>query len=129
MPTYLLDTSVIIDTIIGKRGRRELLRQLLEHGNTLACCPINIAEVFAGMRPHEEANTTPFLQSLELQVLTFRISARAGALKRDYARQGKTLSLADLLIAATAIDNRLTLMTDNLKDFPTKDLLLYPLPR
>jgi predicted nucleic acid-binding protein len=44
MATYLLDTSVIIDAINNKTNRRQLLSNLIEQGNTLACCPINITE-------------------------------------------------------------------------------------
>jgi hypothetical protein len=52
----------------------------------------------------------------------------AGELKRDYARKGATLNLGDVIIAAVAIHYELTLLTDNVKDFPMEDLLLYPLP-
>jgi hypothetical protein len=52
----------------------------------------------------------------------------AGELKRNYARKGKTLNLGAVIIAAVAIYNELTLLTGNVKDFPMKNLLLYPLP-
>jgi len=129
MTTYLLDTSVIIDAINGKKGRRELLRSLVLSGGTLACCPINIAEIYAGMRPNEELATSRFLRSLELYPLTFAVSEVAGALKRDYAKAGRTLYLGDVLIAATALQNKLSLLTDNVKDFPMPDLSLFPLPK
>lgn len=45
MAVFLLDTSVIIDTLNRKRGRKEFLLDLLMAGHTLACCPINITEV------------------------------------------------------------------------------------
>jgi predicted nucleic acid-binding protein len=128
MPTYLLDTSVIIDAINDRKGRRQLLRELLEHGNTLACCPINIAEVYSGLRPNEEQATKHFLQSLRLYPLTFETAELAGLLKRDYAKKGHTLNLGDLLIAAVALHNELPLLTDNTKDFPMPDLTLYSLP-
>ena len=128
MATYLLDTSVIIDAINNKKGRRELLKELVKQGNSLACCPINIAEVYAGLRPQEEQNTKTFLRSLDLYPLTFPVSELAGILKRDYGKKGQTLNLGDVLIAATALHNSLALLTDNIKDFPMKNLTLYPLP-
>jgi predicted nucleic acid-binding protein len=128
MATYLLDTSVIIDAINGKKGRRQLLRELIGKGNTLACCPINITEVYAGLRPQEERNTKTFLHSLELYPLTWPVAELAGVLKRDHSKKGKTLNLGDVLIAATALHNGLPLLTDNIKDFPMKELSLYPLP-
>ncbi|MBC8165886.1 MAG: hypothetical protein H7Y20_08445 [Bryobacteraceae bacterium] len=56
MATYLLDTSVIIDALNGKRGRRDLLLGLVRQGHLLACCPINVTEVYAGMRSNEEVS-------------------------------------------------------------------------
>lgn len=80
------------------------------------------------MRPHEEQNTRNFLRSLELYSLTWPVAELAGLLKRDYGKKGKTLNLGDVLIAATALQNGLPLVTDNGKDFPMKELSLYPLP-
>src|ERR1039458_8183148 len=115
MASYLLDTSVIIDAINNKKG------------NTLACCPINITEVYAGLRPQEEQNTKAFLRALELYPLTWPVAELAGLLKRDHGKKGQTLNLGDVLIAATALHNRVPLLTDNTKDFPMKELFLHPL--
>ncbi|MBI3697906.1 MAG: PIN domain-containing protein [Acidobacteria bacterium] len=70
MATYLLDTSVIIDCLNGKRGRPELLEGLLEQGNMLACCSIIVTEVYAGLRPHEAAKTDAFLRRLDYREVT-----------------------------------------------------------
>ena len=128
MATYLLDTSVIIDALNAKRGRRELLLGLAKQGHLLACCPINVTEVYAGLRPKEETATEEFLRSLEYYQLSWPVSRLAGLLKRDYGKKGQTLTVADATIAAVALVHELTLMTDNVKDFPMKDLTLYPLP-
>jgi len=55
------------------------------------------------------------------------IARRAGYLKIALAKQGITVLLPDAIIAATAIENRLTLVTDNVKHFPIPDLKLYSL--
>jgi predicted nucleic acid-binding protein len=126
--TYLLDTSIIIDALNNRRGRREFLLDLVKQGNLLACCPINVTEVYAGVRPKEETTTAEFLRSLEYYHVTWPVARLAGLLKRDCGRKGTMLSVADTIIAAVAIVHELTLMTDNVKDFPMKDLSLYPLP-
>ena len=128
MATYLLDTSVIIDALNNKRDRRDLLLGLLKQGHLMACCPVNIAEVYAGMRPKEEAATEALLRTLEYYHITWPVARLAGLLKRDHGRKGVTLTLADTTIAAVAIFHELTLITDNAKDFPMKELSLYPLP-
>lgn len=128
MATLLLDTSVIIDAINEKKNRRRFLRELVEQGNVLACCPINITEIYAGMRSKEEMLTTRFLGSLDYFPITFAVARLAGELKRDFGKKGTTLSVSDSLIAAVAIEYHLSLLTDNTKDFPMKDIHLYPLP-
>ena len=126
--TYLLDTSVIIDSINGKRKRAQLLDGLvMSGGHNLACCSISITEVYAGMRPNEQAATERLLTSLALFPVTFAVARLAGLLKRDYRKKGKTLSVPDATIAAVAIHNDFPLITDNTKDFPMKELQLYML--
>ncbi len=126
MASYLLDSSVIIDAINGKRERLKFLRELVEQHHRLGCCAINVTEVYAGMLPHEESRTEELLESLDYFDITWDVAKKAGLLKRDLARKGKTLALADVTIAAVAIENSLTLITDNLKDYPMKEIKLYP---
>jgi predicted nucleic acid-binding protein len=128
MATYLLDTSVIIDALNNKRQRRELLLDLLKQGSLLACCSVNVTEVYAGMRPKEEPATEEFLKSLEYYYVTWPVARMAGLLKRDYAKKGAALTISDTTIAAVAMVNDLALLTDNVGDFPMKELVLYPLP-
>jgi predicted nucleic acid-binding protein len=129
MATFLLDTCVIIDALNNKRGRPALLLDLVKSGHVLACCPINITEVYSGMRPKEETATEEFFASLQHVPIAPSAARLAGELKRDYARKGTTLNLGDVIIGAVAIHNKLTLLTDNTKDFPMADLSLYPLPK
>jgi tRNA(fMet)-specific endonuclease VapC len=128
MTVYLPDTNVLVDALNGKRERRELLRDLVLAGNRLACCNITVAEIYAGMRPHEAARTDALLDSLAWYDSSRKVARRAGRLRFDYARQGITLSLGDMLIAATALEHGLTLITQNQKHFPLPDLALHPLP-
>lgn len=129
MATYLLDTTVLIDVLNGKRNRRALLYDLLEAGHLLACCAINVTEIYAGMRTKEERATQQLLDSLQYLPISPRAARHAGEFKRDYARRGVTLNLGDVIIAAVAIEEQATLLTDNVKDFPMRELSLYPLPR
>ena len=50
MANYLLDTTVIIDYLRGKEKAVKLLNKLSSEGSLLGCCPINIIEVYTGMR-------------------------------------------------------------------------------
>jgi predicted nucleic acid-binding protein len=101
------------------------LKQPIQQGHVLACCPINVTEVYAGLRPHEETLTLNFLQSLKYYPVTWPIARLAGEIKRDYGRKGLTLATTDATIAAVALHDQLTLITNNLRHYPMKELSLY----
>ncbi len=128
MATYLLDTTVIIDALNDKRNRNRSLVNLAEQGNTLACCAITNAEVYAGMRPKEEARTAALLHSLQLYPITFPVAELAGRLKGHYRAKGTVLSIPDAMIAAVALHYQLALITNNVKDFPMPALSFHRLP-
>lgn len=128
MPPILLDTSVILDHLNGRAGRTQHLAHLLDQGHLLACCPVNITEVYAGLRPGEEEKTSVFLGSLEFFSVTAAIAMQAGLLRRDWRQKGHTLSYSDVTIAAVALAHGLPLLTDNRKHFPMEGLELLPLP-
>ena len=125
----LLDTSVLIDVLRRRRGRREWLAELARAGHILATTSLNVAEVYAGMRPGEEPQTEAFLEGLECYDLTRRAGQLAGKLKSEWGRKGRTLALADTIIAAIALERHCVLATDNRKDFPMADLDYYALPK
>jgi predicted nucleic acid-binding protein len=127
MATYLLDTTVLVDAINGRRNRARLLDELLEQQNLLACCSINVTEVYAGMRPREAKVTEALLRSLKFYEVTWEIARHAGELKNYWAKKGRTIALPDVTVAAVALAHGLTLITDNRKDFPMPGLLLLQL--
>jgi predicted nucleic acid-binding protein len=121
---YLLDTSRIIDALNNRGDTRLHLASLLAAGHTLACCTINVIEVYAGMRPRERAATEAFLHNLEYYNITWKVAERAGTLRYHWAHKGHTLSLPDVTIAAVALEHNLTLLTDNSRHFPMPELRL-----
>jgi predicted nucleic acid-binding protein len=104
------------------------LAELVLAGHTLATTALNIAEVYAGMRPNEAQRTRAFLDALDCYDLTAASAERAGSLKQQWARKGCILALADMIVAAIALDQGCTLMTDNRKDFPMEELDQFDLP-
>ena len=128
MAVLLIDSSIVFDHLNGRHGRTEFLDQLIQHGHVLACCPVNITEVYAGLRSGEEAKTEALLDSLEYLSVTPAIARQAGLLRRDWQKKGQTLSYTDVTIAAVALSNEVPLLTDNRKHFPEKGLELWPLP-
>jgi predicted nucleic acid-binding protein len=128
MTVFLPDTSVLIDTLNRQPERTRLLRTLVSQGHSLACCAITVGEIYAGMRPAEAPLTSQFFSTLVWLETSFAVAQRAGALRYEWARKGITLALTDTMIAATALQYGLTLITDNRKDFPMPELTIHPLP-
>jgi predicted nucleic acid-binding protein len=124
----LLDTSVLIDVLRGRKDRRLLLRRLVGEGHSLSTTVLNVAELYAGMRAGEEARTEEFLGALECVELRFSAARLSGQLKSAWQKRGRTLTLSDTIIAAVAIEQQCVLLTDNRKDFPMRELNVFPLP-
>jgi len=120
----LLDTSVLVDLLRGRRDRLKTIRDLLLAGHDFSISAINMAEIYAGMRPEEEKQTQNLLSSFECFPVTPEIARRGGLMRSEWARKGITLHLADTLVAATAMHHRLVLLTDNNKDFPMPEVRL-----
>ncbi len=112
----------------GRCGRTEFLDNLIGQGHILACCAVNITEVYAGLRPGEETKTKAFLDSLEYLPVTPAITRQAVLLRRDWQKKGQTLSYTDVTIAAVALSNRAPLITDNRKHFPMPELQIFAMP-
>ena len=124
MADYLLDTTVIIDYLRGEREKVKFIKKLASEGSLLGCCLINIIEVYAGMQEREREATEEILNSLEYYEVTKEIAKEAGEYKRVYREKGVTLSLPDVTIAAVAISNNLTLVTNNPKHYPMPEISL-----
>jgi predicted nucleic acid-binding protein len=125
--TLLLDTNILIDALCGRPACLAMLASAASAGHQLTTSVVNVAEVYAGMRPGEEARTRKFLSPFTSIPVTQATAERAGLLKFRWARKGKTLSIVDTIIAATALEHGLTLVTDNRKDFPMPEISFYPL--
>lgn len=124
----LLDTTVMIDVVRFRNQRNEFLAELARAGHRLCTSTLNIAELYAGVRPGETARIEALLSGLEYYELTASIARLAGQMRNAWAQKGRTLTLANTIVAATAIDRGCALLTDNRKDFPMRELHLYPLP-
>lgn len=124
----LLDSTVLIDLLRERRRRADGLDALLDEGYELTTSAINVGEVYSGLRPAEEARASTLLDYVVVLPVTTEIARSAGQLRYRWARQGRTLGMSDMIVAATALEYNLTLMTDNRKDFPMPELKLFDLP-
>src|SRR5260221_14024279 len=114
----LLDTTVLIDVLRNRNGRRELLADIVRTGHTLCTSSMNIAEVYSGLREGEEVRTEALLDGLEEFEIGGRAARAAGKLKMAWSKKGRTVSLADAIVAAIANEQSGGLPTANRQKFP-----------
>ena len=102
---YLVDTDVLVDHL---RGAHELRPR---KSDRLAYSVITRAELFAG-RGEAEPEVGLLLDGLAELLVTRSSAEAAGRIRRTTG-----VRLPDALIAATAIEHELPLMTRNKKDY------------
>jgi tRNA(fMet)-specific endonuclease VapC len=99
----LLDSDVLIDHMRGHTR--------LEIGAHMSVSVVTRAELYAGHQ-RDEAAAEALLERMGEFDLNPTIARRAGRIKRDTG-----LQIADALIAATALEHELPLMTRNRRHF------------
>jgi len=125
MSEYLLDSNVLIQHLRGHGATTDLLARSALNG-PLGIAAICRTEVIAGMRENERAATLRFLDALACYPLDASVADRAGELIRHSRGRGITIDVPDAIIAATALEYGLVLLTYNARHFPISQLKLYP---
>lgn len=121
MKKYLVDTSILIDHLRGKSEATEFLKQ-----DNLVISAVTGAELFQGARNKKEQELIQKLvNQFEISWFTPSISKLALELLKQYFLKF-SLGFLDALIAATALNKDLILVTGNLKHFRSiNNLKLY----
>ena len=122
MSQYVLDTTALIDFSKGFEPSTSRIRALLDQGNDLGVCAINVAEFHAGFLPDTEPAIDRFLEALSFWPISREAATQAGVWRYTFARKGLILSTTDTLIAAVAHHERATLLTDNIAHYPMPEL-------
>jgi|GEM_PF-1075577 predicted nucleic acid-binding protein len=117
----LFDTDVLIDNLLNRYGASQALIKFKDEKNY--CSVITIGEILFGMYPDEKEKTLKLLDSLAPLEVDKDIVLSAYEIKNK--ARGFNLELYDCIIAATAIQNDMVLVTKNAKHYPDERIRIY----
>ncbi len=118
--SYLVDSDWLIDAVIGRAPALQLIGGLATSGPAIST--ISVAEVcegaFGATEPTEALGRAQrFLLNFVVLPVTTQIAEQFAWLRFTLRRQGLLIPDMDLLIAATALEHDLTLVTRNQRHF------------
>ncbi|MFO8009483.1 MAG: PIN domain-containing protein [Dehalococcoidia bacterium] len=117
----LIDTDIAIDFLRRREYARKLLKNWAEEG-LLAISALTHLEIYQGMKTGEERATNAFLDGLVSMDVNIPIARRAGTMLGELRLKGKTIGIADAIIAATALEFGAPLLTNNVEHYPFTNL-------
>jgi tRNA(fMet)-specific endonuclease VapC len=117
---YLVDTDWVVEYLKGIDRATQTLAKLAPQG--LAISIITFGEIYEGIyygrdpEAHEHG-FRQFLRSVRVLPLNRSIMRRFARIRGQLRRQGRLISDPDILIGATALHYKLTMLTHNLSHF------------
>lgn len=124
MARYILDSDVLIAYLRQGADAVAPVEGLVGAGHDLAISPVSVLEIMAGALPKEVDDTRALLDGIPLVPLEREVAHQAASLMREERQRGRTLSLPDAVIAATALHSDATLLTYNVRHYQLPGLRL-----
>jgi predicted nucleic acid-binding protein len=120
MIRYLIDTNIISE--LSKHSPDKKVLEWASGINKCGLSAVTVEELYFGLswRPNRRLMEwlNKFMEEFcEILPVTGSISQRAGILRGQFQAKGETRTQADMLIATTAAEHGLVLVTRNFKDF------------
>jgi len=123
--SVLIDSDVLIE--VSRARDAGLLARWREAGASdrqILYSPVSLAELWAGVRPREQAALEALFQGLTCAPICEETGRMAGHFLRQYGKS-HALGMSDALIAAAAAVNAAALWTRNRKHYPMKEIGFY----
>lgn len=117
MVRIMLDSAFVIDHFHGQLEAVRRYERIFEDGDEPLVNEVIVCEVRAGLRDEDLPVLQAFMEPVEFVQPPPEAAMLAGEWRAAARRDGRTLSLADALIAAAANYDGATVLTRNLSDF------------
>jgi len=120
---YLLDSDWVIDALRGRRASRRIRHRIDELATQgIAISMISLAELSVGPNlvatpARSRLEMLSFIEEFTLLGVDTTTCETFGRIKADLQLRGQLIDDFDTMIAATAIQHDLTLLTNNVRHF------------
>lgn len=119
----LLDTSVLINFFRKSKKENSFLNRLVVSNSTFQISVITHFEILRGITPDQQKFWWSLLKNIEVISYTPAMNYTATAIINNLKSKRKSISVQDLMIAATAVHFNFPLATLNQKHFEDIDEL------
>jgi len=123
LPLMVIDTTVLIDLARGHAGARDWAVSV---DHRLVASEVTRFELLVGARATERRSLEQLMRVCQWIAVDEAISRTAATLGHRWRPSHSGLAMADLLIAATAVELGAPLATANVRHFPMLDGLAAP---
>ncbi len=119
--SLLIDSDVLIDHLRKEKNAFDFFTAEIESGSLLFVSVISRAEILAGIRSGEETIVNNLFDVVTPITVDEVIADRAGEYLRMFGKSDG-LNIGDAIIAATAKEMKLGLVTRNVKHYPMRNI-------
>lgn len=119
--SLLIDSDVLIDFLRKISSARAFFDSEINAGSGLFCSVISRTEILAGIRQGEEEVIRGLFSVVTPVDVDTAIADRSGEYLRQYAKS-HSVGIGDALIAGTAYEMKMELVTRNIKHYPMKGI-------
>lgn len=119
MARYLIDTDVLIDFSRLIEPTFSRLTAMAQEKHVIGVCAVQLAEYYSGERRGRRPRMDIFLARLPRWDVSADTAIRAGEYRFALAQRGRAIGVPDAINAAVAWEMRATIVTCNVKDYPT----------
>jgi len=118
----VIDTDILIWILRGNETVKTKFTALVTEANGYVfITPIQVAEIYAGLREKEKIKTERFLESLNIIDIDKEVGKLAGEFIQEY-NKSHNVTMADALIGSAAKLNGFKLWTLNKKHYPMLEI-------